>query len=289
MAGRRAPLLIVLLVLAGSVVSAEEGVHVLQRGETIYTLARRYRVDAETLMRFNEIADPTRLPVGARIRIPGTYVVQDGEYPFLIARRLGVNWLELLEVNGLGRDDIVRPGDVLVLPGGASTPIAGHTTPSPARTDPDRESGAEVDATDTQPPAPPEPEPSPRPAPASPAAAQTDPIWPHPGERETWQGKFPGTVMRGSVGDEFVSVAPGVVEFVGPYGSFGKLILVRSANGYLYGYAGADRVQVTAGTRVERGTILGTVGFSPAFNSAMVLFTVWRNNRYVDPERAPRG
>ena len=68
-----------------------------------------------------------------------------------------------------------------------------------------------------------------------------------------------------------------------------KVILVRSENGYLYGYAGADRVLVTAGERVVSGTTLGTVGFSPAFDSAMVLFTVWRNNRYVDPETVPRG
>ena len=84
-------------------------------------------------------------------------------------------------------------------------------------------------------------------------------------------------------------MSPGVVEYVGPFSSFGKLILVRGRNGYLYGYAGADRVLVARGQRVERGSLLGTVGFSPAFDSAMVLFTVWRNNRYVDPETAPRG
>lgn len=281
MAARRAFVLIA-LVLTGAFAAAEEGVHVLRSGETIYTLARRYRVDAETLLRFNEIADPTRLPVGARIRIPGTYVVQDGEYPFLIARKVGVNWLELLEINGLDRDDIVRPGDVLILPGSARVSAArpeSDAAPqreadtgviSPSDPEPSSEGDATRDRT-TEPP------------------AVSAPLWPHPGEREVWAGKFPGTVMRGSVGDEFVSVAAGIVEFVGPYGAFGKLILVRSANGYLYGYAGADRVLVSNGTRVERGTILGTVGFSPAFNSAMVLFTVWRNNRYVDPESAPRG
>jgi len=64
---------------------------------------------------------------------------------------------------------------------------------------------------------------------------------------------------------------------------------VRSENGYLYGYAGADRVDVVQGDRVINGTVLGSVGVSPAFHAARVLFTVWRNNRYIDPENAPRG
>ena len=114
-------------------------------------------------------------------------------------------------------------------------------------------------------------------------------VWPHPGVRETYDGRFRGVVMTGQSGDTFRSVTSGVVSFVGPFTSFGKLILVRAENGYLYGYAGADRVDVQLGDRITNGTVLGSVGISPAFQSAQVLFTVWRDNRYIDPERAPRG
>jgi murein DD-endopeptidase MepM/ murein hydrolase activator NlpD len=272
MANKRFFLLTLLLaVLAGGWSVADEQVHVLQRGETIYTLARRYDVRADQLLQFNGITDPTRLAVGTRIRIPGSYVVREGEYIFSIARRLGVGWLDLLEANGLDRNDVVRPGDVLMIPGAAAASTATESTP-PA--DPD----------DVPPETTAEP---PDDADEAPVAASA--AWPHPGARQSWNGKFPGVVMSGEPGDQFRSVTDGLVEFVGPFSSFGKLILVRSANGYLYGYAGADRVLVSRGQRVDQGTILGTVGFSPAFDSAMVLFTVWRNNRYVDPETAPRG
>jgi murein DD-endopeptidase MepM/ murein hydrolase activator NlpD len=290
-----------LLLVFLSAVSSEEGVHVLQRGETIYTLARRYDLAADTILSYNEISDPTRLAVGTRIRIPGSYVVQQGEYVYSIARKLDVDWLELLEINGLDRDDVVRPGDVLLVPGASASdgPSASEgaaavneTTGVGAGTRDDGSAAAPASATGGR-------------GAARDATAGADGSgsageigggsagqrvnWPHPGRRQSWDGKFPGIVMRGSEGDEFRSVTRGVVEFVGPFSSFGKLILVRSENGFVYGYAGADRVLVTKDERVEPGTILGTVGFSPAFDSAMVLFTVWRNNRYVDPETAPRG
>ncbi|MFP4114547.1 MAG: LysM peptidoglycan-binding domain-containing protein [Spirochaetota bacterium] len=263
-----------LLMLLGFLVAAatEDRIHVLQRGETIYTLARRYDVSAELILEHNDISDPTRLAVGTRLRIPEGYVVQPGEYIYSIARKLGVSWLELLEANGLDGDDVVRPGDVLVIPGGAS--VATDRT-GDGRTTERREDPAA---------------PREQPGDASGAAVGRAPIeWPHPGARTSWDGKFPGIVMQGSVGDEFRSVTAGAVEFVGPFSSFGKLILVRSENGFLYGYAGADRVIVASGDRVSPGTVLGTVGYSPAFDSAMVLFTVWRNNRYVDPTTAPRS
>ncbi len=270
---------ILILVLASSATMADEQVHVLARGETIYTLARTYDLAADVILDYNDIADPTRLAVGTRIRIPGTYVVREGEYVYSIANKLEVDWLALLDANGLGRDDVVRPGDVLLVPREASSravspsapdadePVTGTIASEPSV----RGTAADRDASEA--------------VPATTVVGE----WPHPGERGEWNGKFPGVVMNGSEGDEFRSVTDGVIEFVGPFSSFGKLILVRSANGYLYGYAGADRALVREGERVAAGTVLGTVGFSPAFESAKVLFTVWKNNRYVDPQTAPRG
>ena len=256
--------------------SVHDQVHELQRGETIYTLARRYGVSADLLMDYNSIADPTRLPVGAEIRIPGTYVVKEGEYIYSIARELGIDWQELLQSNGLGQNDVVRPGDVLLVPLGARTATTGTTTRETTEL-PGDESIA--DAADLAAEA----------VTTATSATTAGLLWPHPGERETWDGRFRGVVMSGESGDVFQSVTSGVVSFVGPFTSFGKLILVRAENGYLYGYAGADRVEVVPGQRVSNGTGLGSVGVSPAFQSARVLFTVWRNNRYIDPESAPRG
>ncbi|MEE8441199.1 MAG: M23 family metallopeptidase [Spirochaetia bacterium] len=263
----------------------QEQIHELQRGETIYTLARRYGVSAETLLDYNSIADPTRLPVGAEIRIPGTYVVREGEYIYSIARKLGVDWLELLQSNGLDLDEVLRPGHVLLVPWAAHAGDPANRQPNDSfatAEDPVAPEVTESDdaATSVAVSAA---------AVSSVAMPSVQLIWPHPGEREPWNGRFRGVVMSGEPGDVFQSVTSGVVSYVGPFTSFGKVILVWAENGYLYGYAGADRVDVVQGQRVSNGTVLGSVGVSPAFRSARVFFTVWRNNRYVDPESAPRG
>lgn len=296
---RRTLLICGLLVVVALAVASEETIHVLKRGETIYTLARRYGVSADYLLQYNAIDDPTRLAVGTEIRVPGTYLVEDGDYVYAIARRLGVDPQELLDSNGLGPNDVVRPGDVLLVPAQAETAAGaasgesvehiGSTeadsagtvttgtavTQSAAETENELNSargttGASVGTEDA-------------------AAGAKTVVWPHPGEREDFDGRFRGVIMRGASGDAFRSVTTGVVSFVGPFTSFGKLILVRSENGYLYGYAGADRVDVVPGEHVTNGTVLGSVGVSPAFHAAAVLFTVWRNNRYINPADAPRG
>jgi LysM repeat protein len=46
--------------------------HLLQRGETLYSLARAHGVPLATLMQVNGITDPTRVPAGAAILIPSS-------------------------------------------------------------------------------------------------------------------------------------------------------------------------------------------------------------------------
>ncbi len=48
--------------------------------------------------------------------IPSTYTLQEGEFPFCIARRFNVNPFELLQLNGLSDGMIYRPGLPLRIP-----------------------------------------------------------------------------------------------------------------------------------------------------------------------------
>ena len=280
--------LLLLLVGIGSA-AAQEREHILERGETLYTLARRYGVDVETIQVYNKIADPTQLPVGARILIPGTYTVSEGEYIYSIARQLDIDWMDLLAANNLQESDVVRPGDVLLIPytrpdTGASPLAVAEAVEANAANNShtsDVQAGGAGDPTDTNATT------------GGVSHVESVPLgssqWPHPGVRELVDGKFPGMVMRGELGDAFWSVARGVVTLVLPYSGYGKYILVRGGDGFIYGYGGAERVSVELGDRVEPGTVLGTLGFSSALQSTSLLFTVWKNNRYVDPETAPRG
>lgn len=47
-----------------------QNVHFVQRGETLSSIARRYDVSVESLVRYNALRDPNRIEVGQRLRIP---------------------------------------------------------------------------------------------------------------------------------------------------------------------------------------------------------------------------
>lgn len=45
--------------------------HTVQRGQTLYQIAKTYQVDPERISRINRVSDPTRLAIGDRLFIPG--------------------------------------------------------------------------------------------------------------------------------------------------------------------------------------------------------------------------
>jgi murein DD-endopeptidase MepM/ murein hydrolase activator NlpD len=50
--------------------AADERVHVVRRGQTLFAIARAYGVSVDRLARVNGIADPSRILAGARLTIP---------------------------------------------------------------------------------------------------------------------------------------------------------------------------------------------------------------------------
>ena len=67
--------IILLLIFAGIFspwyLAAEEVVHLVARGETIWSISRSYSITPNDLMKTNGISDPSKLQVGQRLRIPG--------------------------------------------------------------------------------------------------------------------------------------------------------------------------------------------------------------------------
>ena len=47
---------------------------------------------------------------------PATYTLQEGEFPYCIARRFNVDPADLVSVNGLAADELVSPGTTLQIP-----------------------------------------------------------------------------------------------------------------------------------------------------------------------------
>ncbi len=114
--------LLLALGTAGPLHAEEEGVHVVQRGESLSTIARRYQVDPVELARRNGIVDPNRIYVGQRLIIPGPseaatgpgyYTVLPGDTLSWIAKKHGLELDDLVRLNGLTDPNQISVGQRL--------------------------------------------------------------------------------------------------------------------------------------------------------------------------------
>lgn len=90
-------------------------IYVVQRGDTLSSIARRYSISVQTLMSYNRL-NSTTIYVGQRLAIPGSndpgpvyptvYVVQRGDTLSSIARRFDTTVQALLQVNKLSSTTI---------------------------------------------------------------------------------------------------------------------------------------------------------------------------------------
>jgi peptidoglycan endopeptidase LytE len=114
----------------------EKVYHAAVRGDTLSSIARRYAVELEDLLRLNELSERSKLSIGQRILVrrsgPRSHTVGRGETLYRIATRYRVPVEELSRLNRLDGDRIT-PGQRLVLEpcdpyaaaGSAPPPLAG--------------------------------------------------------------------------------------------------------------------------------------------------------------------
>ncbi len=151
---------------AKGVVSGE-GLYVVLRGDTLYGIAKRFRVGERTLIQLNQLGDAGRIVTGQTLHIPlrsadaglgianarhvavavpsrlvtdpasqRQHVVQRGETAYRIATKYGIRLDDLATANGLDASYSVRLGQVLRIPAqqiAAVTPIP-SLGPTPSRT-----------------------------------------------------------------------------------------------------------------------------------------------------------
>ncbi len=115
--------------------------HTVKRGETIDSICKLYGITEDEFCSWNGVRKGAKLKTGkiykihvVRTKTPSEtkpsspisiasvgegneYVVQAGDYPGLIAKKLGVSTSDLLKVNGLTAKSILRIGQKLKIPG----------------------------------------------------------------------------------------------------------------------------------------------------------------------------
>jgi murein DD-endopeptidase MepM/ murein hydrolase activator NlpD len=253
--------------------SAEERIHTLQRGETIYSIARVYGVPVQSILQLNGIVDATRVQAGQRIRIPvqnagggtggyGEHRVVRGETLYSIARRYSITLQELLDLNGLLSSYVLKEGDRIRVPAGP--PVSGVVPAVSAPQEPVR--------------------------PGVQQRPDASIRWPVAAKEVSYMtGKLYGVMLAGERSEPVKSLTQGTVVSAGPYRGFGRVAIVQMTGGYLYVYGGCESLSVKEGDRVTPGTELGRLGIDAKSAKAQLFLLVYRSNSPIDPAKAPRG
>src|SRR5258708_38616857 len=104
---------------------------IVQPGETLYAVSRRYAVPLRSLIEANNLQPPFGLVAGRRLVLPQvrTYTVQPGDTLLSLSRRFGIEASTLARTNEIAPPYPVRLGQTLILPPPIQTAAAPAAAP----------------------------------------------------------------------------------------------------------------------------------------------------------------
>lgn len=114
------------LIIPGKVPEKVSDEYVVQKGDTLYSIARKFNTSVDNLKSLNNITTDS-LAIGQIFKIPGeesitdnTYTVKKGDSLYSIARTYGTTVDKLKDINNLTSNNL-SIGQVLKLPSGDTT------------------------------------------------------------------------------------------------------------------------------------------------------------------------
>jgi lipoprotein NlpD len=185
-----------------------------------------------------------------------TYTVKRGDTLSAIASRHKLDWQDVARWNGIGRDYVIHPGQVLKL-----YPSRGRAAPmgSPAR------QTARASA---------------------PSAAPVRWQWPVNGGTATLTSRpngGQGLTVSGQLGEEIHAAAAGRVVYTGSgLLGYGQLVILKHNETYLSAYGHTQSVAVREGDAVAAGQRIATMGAGPQ-GDALLYFEIRINGTPSNP------
>lgn len=241
-------------------------VHIVQKGDTMFSIAFNYGLDYHELAELNGIQDPGVIQIGQQIRLfPGSAT------------------------------SAIRPAAAV-----DSKPIGPPVREQPrlAKYAYSEAAVAQIEKVQeqAQPAAKPEPKPEPKPKPEAKADRDTDNSedealeWSMPAKGKLI-GEFSESANRkgidiaGQLGQPVTASAPGKVVYSGSgLRGYGKLVIIKHNKTYLSAYAHNDQVLVKEGQNVTRGQKIAEMGNTDA-DQVKLHFEVRRFGKPVDPAK----
>lgn len=230
-------------------------IHVIESGESLYTIARRYNVTAQAIVQANGMGSPDKIFVGQKVIIPGMTAKQ-----------------ATTQVASLSPAPVKTAAAPMAL---APEPKAVEKTaaiPDPKLVDPETSKVQPVPA---------------KVAAIEPVMSGADKFrWPISGKVITdfIASKGTGINIEAPEGASVRAAENGQVIYVGSgVEGYGNLILIRHANGYVSAYAHLKAISVSKGDNVTRGDSIGQAGMTGSVSRPQLHFELRKGATPVDP------
>ncbi|TMI99119.1 MAG: LysM peptidoglycan-binding domain-containing M23 family metallopeptidase [Alphaproteobacteria bacterium] len=250
---------------------AGAGAHIVKPGETIYSLARHYRLTPMAIAKANNVGLDHRVKVGDRVVIPG----QGSSAPRLAAPAPAV------------QPKPAQPAPQIAAKPDTKPAVKPQAAPKVAQND------AAPSAHIVAPAADPLPESAPT---GTTGNASVSLRWPVRGKviqafgPKSTGGQNDGINVSVPEGTPIKAAEDGVVAYAGnELKGYGNLVLVRHSNGFVTAYAHASELAVKKGEAIKRGQVIGKAGATGNVTAPQLHFEVRKGATPVDPMQYLQG
>ena len=271
--------LLIIIIFSSQTVS-----HQVQKGETLYSISRKYGISVGELCSANNISTSSVIKTGQNLKIPtknlsekstnekvektDTYIVKKGDTLYGIAKRFGVSVETLTIMNKMSGSKTIKVGQTLIVPLATSDNSQVIANVSDIE---------DLQLTDS------------RTYDKNKKGDKTL-LWPVSAKEIQYvEGKVSGVSITTNLNENVNIVREGTVMFCGLYRGFGNVVFVQSKSGYMYVYTNLDKINVSKGDSVKLNEKIGTVAIDTRTNKPQLLFMVFKNGNPIDPAKAPRG
>ncbi len=299
-----------------------DSVHIVEKGQTLYSISKKYQITVAELRAANNMQENDVLKAGQKLVIPtadisaaaalsanpapaaefkssgnkanSTYIVQKGDTFYGIARKYNIPLSELLAMNGLGNDAVLKAGQKLTVPGGSSSnsgisPANGKTVEFASSQQEENSSSGTLAKSGAEPSSMDLSAADPRKYSKAPAV-DSQLVWPVKNPQVTYvKGKVSGVQLGCKKNEAVTAIRSGTIMYCGVYRGFGEVVFVQSKTGLIYAYTGLGSVEIQKGDYVVSGTQLGTAGIDTISKKPQITLMVFQNGMPMDPAKAPRG
>lgn len=234
-----------------SIVPQSAYTHIIESGESLYTIARKYGTTTDAIVRANGLASADRIYVGQKLAIPGA----NGEIQQPKTDTTKVASIAPAEKSA----PVTAPRQALPV---KQAPMTNNETASISQEKP-----AEV---------------------TTPASNEnTDKFrWPLSGKviADFAASKGTGINIEAPEGSAVRAADTGTVIYTGSaVEGYGNLILVKHENGYVSAYAHLSQISVAKGDTVKRGDAIGLTGRTGSVATPQLHFELRKGATPIDP------